>query len=470
MLKMKTACVFIVLASIFCLWAKADSIYVFPESSQRLLSESEISEWNYDSLGIAYHEILARHGYHFNEPGEYYSYFAKQEWYQESEENNNEVYRQLSGIERENISRIKEYREQMLEKNDFNMRGKDIKSVLDRLKEESPYSGFQRVYLGASKTMEVYSGPGENYTRVAKGKAILSTNGDVYCAGYDGDWLMVLYENNDGIVRIGYVQYPVMETAVEVPRLSFGRENAVIISDCKMTDTPFPGREIIGNLRLCNGVTYLGSYETTEKWAYIEVAGRNTTVRGYIPYEAIHIFGSGELSYYLYNNSGKKVGISGYNGNAETLIIPDRIDGKEVIAIEEHAFSGNGFGRSAKFSKVVVPDGVVRIEKGAFANCENLVEVVLPKSLWFIRSAAFWKCRNLTKVDLPSNVKEIGNNAFAFCPNLGDLIIRSHRVEIEDLAFNSSNVRLVLHKGSPAEVYAQEKGIEYIYLSDYELK
>ena len=56
----------------------AERMYVLPESNERHLTWDEVAEWDYESLGYAFNEIFARHGYDF-EPGgeyEYYSHFS----------------------------------------------------------------------------------------------------------------------------------------------------------------------------------------------------------------------------------------------------------------------------------------------------------------------------------------------------------------------------------------------------------
>ena len=52
-----------------------------PESSQRALTESDVSGMSYDDLQMAINEIYARHGRKFNDPN-IQAYFNSQSWYQ----------------------------------------------------------------------------------------------------------------------------------------------------------------------------------------------------------------------------------------------------------------------------------------------------------------------------------------------------------------------------------------------------
>lgn len=62
--------------------------------------------------------------------------------------------------------------------------------------------------------------------------------------------------------------------------------------------------------------------------------------------------------------------------------------------------------------KVVVPDGIRRIEASAFAGNTTLKEVVLPYGLEKIGDNAFVHCYSLEKIDIPSTVAYIGAGAF----------------------------------------------------------
>ncbi|MDO4322743.1 MAG: YARHG domain-containing protein [Lachnospiraceae bacterium] len=61
--------------------AQAASGGYIPESSQRAVTESDVSNMSYDDLQMAINEIYARHGRKFNDP-DIQAYFNSQPWYQ----------------------------------------------------------------------------------------------------------------------------------------------------------------------------------------------------------------------------------------------------------------------------------------------------------------------------------------------------------------------------------------------------
>lgn len=66
-----------------------------------------------------------------------------------------------------------------------------------------------------------------------------------------------------------------------------------------------------------------------------------------------------------------------------------------------------------KLSKIVIPEGVLVIEKAAFSNCPKLQEVYLPESLEYIGNYAFDECDQLSYVKMPLKVSTIRAYAFS---------------------------------------------------------
>ncbi len=102
-------------------------------------------------------------------------------------------------------------------------------------------------------------------------------------------------------------------------------------------------------------------------------------------------------------SKGANLTISGYKGNAETVVIPTEIDGKKVVGIDSSAFKG------ASIKRVVVASTVTTIGANAFANCTNLESVVICDTIKEINNSAFNNCPNLTNArfntttDLPKD-------------------------------------------------------------------
>lgn len=82
---------------------------------------------------------------------------------------------------------------------------------------------------------------------------------------------------------------------------------------------------------------------------------------------------------------------------------------------------GEGAFERCYFREAVIPAGVVKIEKSAFAYNDNLRRAVLPEGLCEIEYAAFRCCRRLSDVNIPASVKRIGSYAFSACDALAEL-------------------------------------------------
>lgn len=100
--------------------ASAELNYILPDSNSRELTWDEVARWDYETLGYAFNEIFARHGYVFH-PGEKYdNYFSCQPWYTPNRDTNNQraVYPYLNATEWANYELIKEVRNYKAENGD----------------------------------------------------------------------------------------------------------------------------------------------------------------------------------------------------------------------------------------------------------------------------------------------------------------------------------------------------------------
>lgn len=105
--------------------------------------------------------------------------------------------------------------------------------------------------------------------------------------------------------------------------------------------------------------------------------------------------------------------ISGYYGSSTDVIIPEKLNGYYVTAIDENAFRW-----SWNLTSIIIPSSVTSIDAGAFANCRSLRKVSLPDSLKEIPDSLFEECEELKLVNLPSSLEIIGDKAFYRCGNI----------------------------------------------------
>ncbi len=110
---------------------------------------------------------------------------------------------------------------------------------------------------------------------------------------------------------------------------------------------------------------------------------------------------TGGLEYQELENGN--LAVTGYSGTGEELTIPEKIDGKtveilrkletdtvkqltipgSVIAIEEDAIV------SGSIEKIILRDGIQRINDGSFQECTRLEELTIPKSIDYIGMGVF---------------------------------------------------------------------------------
>jgi len=155
-----------------------------------------------------------------------------------------------------------------------------------------------------------------------------------------------------------------------------------------------------------------------------------------------------------------------YSGDSATVVVPDTVGGKSVLALGAEVFAGK------PVTSVSLPDSIKHIEKGAFAKCEALFVLRLPfvgdgaeithfghifgadgyeqhavkvpgcldvviisGDIGRIESNAFAGCKGISAVCLPETVTEIGEFAFYECRDLVYLYSASDKLNLEQYAF-----------------------------------
>ena len=174
---------------------------------------------------------------------------------------------------------------------------------------------------------------------------------------------------------------------------------------------------------------------------------------------------SGDWEYILPEDGTAE--IKGYsNKEAETVVIPEELDGKRVTGIGDNAFSG-----LESLKSITIPDSVTSIAANPFLNCKSLTEIIvspehpvfaamngvlfdktekrliccpgaytedhyeIPEGIGMIGDYAFFSCKPLTSVTIPNSVTSIGASAFAFCGHLRNVTIPDSVVSIGEKAF-----------------------------------
>ena len=133
---------------------------------------------------------------------------------------------------------------------------------------------------------------------------------------------------------------------------------------------------------------------------------------------------------YLFRGSDGLVNVCGYSGTEKNVVIPDKIEGVQVVCIGNYAFRGCDF-----LETITLPDSIKLISKGAFENCKSLEYIDIPKGVKTIEPDTFAYCRALKSINIPDGVETIGYCAFFGCLSAEKLVIPASVTSIGEVAF-----------------------------------
>ena len=131
--------------------------------------------------------------------------------------------------------------------------------------------------------------------------------------------------------------------------------------------------------------------------------------------------------------------------------VPDMNLVSSVVSIPEgvEKIEHGAFINCKDMTHIAIPDTVNEICDFAFNNCVKLQEISLPDNIEHIQLYTFLNCKSLKKVKFPSNLKVINHSAFSDCDLQGKLIFPNSTRTIGDNAFkrNKNLLSLLLNDG-----------------------
>lgn len=126
--------------------------------------------------------------------------------------------------------------------------------------------------------------------------------------------------------------------------------------------------------------------------------------------------------------------IVGYTGSAETVVVPHRIGGIDVQAIQAFGEGEN----PAAIHTLILPETVTRIEENAFADCNQLRTVLCYGPLDALGEGAFRNCTALETAVFVNGIYQIDANAFDGCTGLKELWWKGTVNRIGEYAFRNT--------------------------------
>lgn len=177
------------------------------------------------------------------------------------------------------------------------------------------------------------------------------------------------------------------------------------------------------------------------------------------------------LEFRIINDHAVVVGIDkDYDGNCNSIIIPDEYNGYKVTEILPNAFAfnsdilyvtiganvwkigDNAFKSCGKLRKVEMSDNVEETGNNCFANCFTLESVKLSENISVISEKMFNYCESLQEIILPAGVNTICEGAFANCRKLERILYEGRSADFE---------RLTILDESDIIIYIYEEDFDY---------
>ena len=133
-----------------------------------------------------------------------------------------------------------------------------------------------------------------------------------------------------------------------------------------------------------------------------------------------------------WNTSGVK--ITGYSGDEEKVVVPERIDGKPVIAIAADTFVGK------RMNTLVLSRHILSIEDGAIKSCSSLKTVYFPDGVYSMTDSAL-------DAESYTSLKNLYVNA-VIAPRYSKSTEAAFAVKLSRLIASESENRIIVISGS----------------------
>jgi hypothetical protein len=146
-------------------------------------------------------------------------------------------------------------------------------------------------------------------------------------------------------------------------------------------------------------------------------------------------------SYHQFEDTNNIV-IYQYNGNEEEIFIPDKLDDKKVVGINEKCFYNGIIYNNLTIKKIIIPEGIEFLGNNTFYHLNYLEEVFIPKTINKIGFKIFDKCNALKNITVDEN-----NKIFS---------------SIEGVLYNKNKTNLIIYPQGNVENFTGQEPLELI--------
>ncbi|MBR3383316.1 MAG: leucine-rich repeat domain-containing protein [Clostridia bacterium] len=178
-----------------------------------------------------------------------------------------------------------------------------------------------------------------------------------------------------------------------------------------------------------NSVEYIGDYAFRGCWTLSSISlSSNLHSIGQFSFDSCGFssitipYGVVEIGPYAFSNCS----------NLTSVSVPNSLN-----SIGDYAFSF-----CSKLTSITLPNTITEIGEYAFSYCMSLTDFIIPESISMISMSTFSGCNNLESVTIPYSVTSIGDYAFIYCDKLTDVYYGRTKSKWDKLSIGTGNTCL----------------------------
>lgn len=134
--------------------------------------------------------------------------------------------------------------------------------------------------------------------------------------------------------------------------------------------------------------------------------------------------------------------VTRYLGSDSSVTVPESVDGKPVVGIEEFVFR-----ERTDLKTVALPPTLLAISRFGFYGCTGLQRITVPPHVKAIGMNAFQFCSSLGEIYLPASISQIGPMCFVECGSLKTISVdetNEHFTSVDGILYDKQVTKLIV--------------------------